>query len=136
MLAGIESEYPMSSGTEGVLYGGARRVVRSQAAMPAGAGDEVDGEPGDRVPQRQHRVGGEPLPGPAAGAGRGPGSAACDTPRVVTIVRACIVAMVAAAGPAGVRAVEGDAGRGQRDGDDLVDHPQVGVPGHHPMPFT
>ena len=26
----------MSSGTEGVLYGGARRVVRSQPAMPAG----------------------------------------------------------------------------------------------------
>ena len=36
MLAGIESEYPMSSGSDGVLYGGASRVVRSQPAMPAG----------------------------------------------------------------------------------------------------
>src|SRR5580693_3105541 len=59
------------------------------------AGDEVDGEPGDGVPQRLHRVGGEPLPGPAAGAGRGAGSAACDTPRVVTIVRARVVDIVA-----------------------------------------
>src|SRR4029077_9743997 len=36
MLAGIESEYPMSSGSDGVLYGGASRVVRSQPARPAG----------------------------------------------------------------------------------------------------
>src|SRR5579871_2288602 len=36
MLAGMESEWPMSSGTDGVLKGGARRVVRSQAARPAG----------------------------------------------------------------------------------------------------
>jgi len=39
--------------------------------------------------------------------------------------------MVVAVGLAGVGAVEGDAGRGQRDGDDLVDHPHVRVPGDH-----
>src|SRR5580704_10334769 len=57
-----------------------RRVVgwgQEGGAQPAGeagrAGDEVDGQPGDGVPQRLGRVGGEPLPGPAAGAGRGPG---------------------------------------------------------------
>src|SRR5580704_8925136 len=60
-------------------------------AQPAGqagrAGDEVDGQPGDGVAQRLHRIGGEPFPGPAPGAGRGAGTA-CDTPGVVTIVRA------------------------------------------------
>src|SRR5580693_1577730 len=57
-----------------------RRAVRGceeGGAEPAGeagrAGDEVDGEPGDGVAQRLGRVGGEPVPGPAAGAGRGPG---------------------------------------------------------------
>src|SRR5579863_5955314 len=69
-----------------------RRVVQGReqgGAQPAGdaggAGDEVDGEPGDGVPQRLHRVGGEPVPGAAAGAGCGPGGvgsagAACDAP--------------------------------------------------------
>src|SRR5580693_7245142 len=59
-----------------------RGVVRGceeGGAEPAGdagrSGDEVDGEPGDGVAQRLHRVGGEPLPGPAAGPGRGPGGA-------------------------------------------------------------
>src|SRR5580693_4021601 len=74
-----------------------RRVVggcEEGGAQPAGdagrAGDEVDGQPGDRVPQRLHRVGGEPVPGPAAGAGRGAGGggaagAARDTPGLVTV---------------------------------------------------
>src|SRR5580700_1728009 len=94
-----------------------RGVVRGGeqgGAQPAGeagrAGDEVDGEPGDGVPQRLGGVGGEPLAGPAAGAGRGAGTAACDTPRVVTIVRARVV--VAVAVRVRVCAVQGDAGRG------------------------
>src|SRR5580700_5929513 len=65
---------------------GGREQGGAQPAGQAGrAGDEVDGEPGDRVPQRLRGVRGEPLPGPAPGAGRGPGgagsaAAACDAP--------------------------------------------------------
>src|SRR3984885_10210906 len=115
-----------------------RGVVRGGeqgGAQPAGdagrAGDEVDGEPGDGVAQRLHRVGGEPLPGAAAGAGRGPGGAgpaasARDTPApaagpavpgavMVAVVRAGIVAIALT----DIRAVQGDAGRGQRQADDL-----------------
>ena len=46
----------------------------------------------------------------------------------MTIVRARVVVIVAAGR---VGAVEGDARRGQREGDDLVDHPHVRVPGDH-----
>ena len=99
-----------------------RRVVRGceeGGAQPGGdaggAGDEVDGEPGDGVPQRLHRIRGEPLPGPAAGPGRGAGTAACAPPRAVTIVRARVVAIVAVAARIWVGAVEGDARRGQRE---------------------
>ena len=118
----------MSSGSDGVLYGGCEQGGAQPAGDAGRAGDEVDGQPGDGVPQRLHRVGGEPLPGPAPRPGRGPGSAACDTPRVVTIVRARVVVIVAAGR---VGAVQGDARRGQRQGDDLVHHPHVRVPGHH-----
>src|SRR5580693_1640056 len=74
-----------------------RRAVRGGeqgGAQPAGeagrAGDEVDGEPGDRVAQRLHRVGGEPLAGPAPRPGRGPGGGgsaarARDTPGLLTV---------------------------------------------------
>src|SRR4029077_16080038 len=118
-----------------------RRVVggREQGgAQPAGqagrAGDEVDGEPGDGVPQRLRGAGGEPLPGAEPGPGRGPGPAACGTPRAVTAVAVVVrVAglLVVIAWLTGVGAVEGDAGRGQREGDDLVDHPHVRVRGDH-----
>src|ERR1700751_5932832 len=98
----------MSSGSDGVLKGGGGGGGGGQpegggaqrAGEPGRAGDEVDGEPGDGVPQRLHRVGGEPLPGPAAGAGRGPGTGACDAPRAVTIVPARVVVISATrAGP-------------------------------------
>src|ERR1700733_2067700 len=88
-----------------------RGVVRGceeGGAQPAGdagrAGDEVDGEPGDGVAQRLHRVGGEPLAGAAAGAGRGPRPASCGTPRAVTVAAGVVqadVAIVAVAGCAG-----------------------------------
>ena len=54
-------------------------------------------------------------------------------PPAAAVIRAGLVLVTGliAAGLAGVGAVEGDAGRGQREGDDLVDHPHVGVPGDH-----
>src|SRR4029077_11275549 len=85
-----------------------RRVVRGReqgGAQPAGqagrAGDEVDGEPGDGVPQRLRGVGGEPLPGAEPGAGRGPGPAACGAPgpgTVTAVPGAVTVGVVRAAG--------------------------------------
>ena len=120
----------MSSGSDGVLYGRCEQGGAQPAGEAGRAGDEVDGEPGDGVPQRLHRVGGEPLAGPAPRPGRGAGTASCDTPRVVTIVRARVV-VAAVAVRVRVRAVQGDAGRGQREADDLIDHPHVRVPGHH-----
>src|ERR1700751_2341913 len=103
----------MSSGSDGVLKGGGGGGGGGQpegggaqrAGEPGRAGDEVDGEPGDGVPQRLHRVGGEPLPGPAAGAGRGPGrggpaAGARDTQGLVavTAVRGVVTVAVARAG--------------------------------------
>jgi hypothetical protein len=113
---------------------GAVRGCQEGGAEPGGeaggAGDEVDGEPGDGVAQRLHRVGSKPLPGPTPGPGRGPGSAACGTPpagiAVAGVVRARVVTVASRVGT-----VEGDAGRGQCEGDNFVDHPHVGVPGHH-----
>ena len=95
----------MSSGTEGVLYGGARRLC--QPAGDAGrAGDEVDGELGDGVPQRLHRVGGEPFPGAEPGAGRGAGSASAagaagDAPGPAAVTGVALRASVVMAAPAG-----------------------------------
>ena len=123
----------MSSGSDGVLYGRCEEGGAQPGGDAGRAGDEVDGEPGDGVPQRLHRIRGEPLPGPAAGAGRGAGSAACDTPgrtggRLIVRARVAVI-VIAVAGRVG--AVQGDARRGQRERDDRVDHPHVGVPGDH-----
>src|SRR5580700_8679648 len=99
---------------------GRREQGGAQPAGDAGrAGDEVDGQPGDRVAQRLHRVGGEPLPGAAAGAGRGPGGgcaagSARDTPGLVTVTgvaqRASVIMVTGAVATAltGIGAVQGD----------------------------
>src|SRR5580700_9278580 len=72
------------------VVGGREQGGAQPAGEPGRAGDEVDGEPGDGVPQRLRGVGGEPLPGPAAGPRRGPGcrcsaAGARDTPGPVTV---------------------------------------------------
>ena len=133
----------MSSGSDGVLYGRGEQGGAQPAGDAGRAGDEVDGQPGDGVPQRLHRVGGEPLAGPAPGAGRGAGGGgsaarARDTPatgcrhrRRRRRVRAGLVTVTGLAGRIWVGAVQGEAGRGQRQADDLVHHPHVRVPGHH-----
>src|SRR4029077_7155966 len=104
------------------VVGGCEQGGAEPAGQAGRAGDEVDGEPGDGVPQRLRGVGGEPVPGAEPGAGRGPGPAACGTPRAGTPAAVVVRARVAIAAAGGrVGAVEGDAGRGQREGDDLVD---------------
>src|ERR1700733_4554136 len=118
----------MSSGSDGVLYGGASRVVRSQPARPAGPETKSMASRAmayrsaciaSGVNRWRARLG-------AAGAGRGPRSASCGPPRAVTLaagaVQARVVVIVAVAGRIGVCAVQGDAGRGPRRGGALVPH--------------
>src|ERR1700733_9032026 len=107
------------AGRDGVGVADVQRQRRSVVgrgeqggAQPAGdagrAGDEVDGEPGDGVAQRLHRVGGEPLPGPATGAGRGPGrgcaaARARDTPGLLTVIAVPGAVMIAVVRSGAVR---------------------------------
>src|SRR5215475_5277145 len=100
--------------------GGVARLVQQPGAQgggqPGGAGDQVDGEAGHRVPQRPPRLGGH-RPGP--GAAR---AGAAVVAAVAAVAAAAAAGAGAVCGPAAV-----DRGEGQRD--HLVHDRHVGVPG-------
>ena len=140
----------MSSGSDGVLQGGASRVVRSQPARPAGPETKLMASramayrsawAASGVNRARARL--RARDAARAAPARGP---ARDAPGRVTVAAASPSGR--ASGPLVVRALRrspsspsarwpGSApsrvmpGRGQRQRDDLVDHPHVGVPGHH-----
>ena len=94
----------MSSGSDGVLYGGARRVVRSQAAMPAGPETKSMASRAMAYRSAWAASGVNRSRARQPGPGRGAGTAACDTPRAVTaVVRSGALVIVTVASRPGLR---------------------------------